>query len=869
MCILCVVQRWSRRLATMLPWLVIPLMALWALSQLLPPHLRFEITSPRLACLSVLLVTAFWYEILMPQLSVWRARRSFRLRERRRAEALELHKLRKTATRRCRNCLTPYRDQNPAGGRFMCFYCGHVSKRPVLDLPGGVAPSSGINGWICGQEWAAEGNGSWGSPVPRYWAGNSGGGDDRCMTERSYCGALIFVCKLMSCFFVSLRWILRKAFRAGSSIEDAADGDNKGLLRKRENVGNCQESRSEKARRKAEEKRQARLEKEMLEQEERKQREEVARLVEERRKLRDEILEAERIHSRGPGHDGDREKRKESDKKRQERRKEKDRDKGSSKSNSDVEECERRASRENEKKHEFDKKNENERKETTKTMTDKYKLQALEAGNATKAATGSKHKYFDRMKGSFLSSSRGFNGSYLFGRNAQSSAVGKVSKPSTGHMEHTQSSFIRKDTQFASHIAGKSTLTADDRISKSNFNKAVGSEVRTQQAPAPKKSWHHLFTCSSAVSPCDDMNTTNYLNHNGLSEAQSSQLTDQRVLHRHSVGNQINPMQQFPFSVYPAVNGSIGDNMIPRLSPSEPIINGQVNSALEEAEIFGEPCYVPDPSVLLGPVSDSLDNFPPDLVSGYDAQNKLEEPPYLESISTLADVSKPSPIESPFSKSRISEHAAIGQPPQTRKPKNEANHPNEENTWQMWGTPLAQDVLGLVTRPSSWFSPLGLKKSNQDDMVHTLSSSPMISQAAVQNHSLPGNHSCLNAHGVNYQSDGTFNLFSHALNENEMWIQETLFKPLPVNEESHLLPLNMMDKSARNETGYPNVNSTETGLPFDLPPANCWSKKDQAPGNSVPAQHTGSLFSTGPDVQSVWDFNQKGKNIATIPSSYK
>ena len=82
MCILCVVQRWSRRVATMLPWLVLPLIFFWALSQLLPPGLRFAIPSPRLACVVVLLLTLFWYEILMPKLSVWRARRSARLRER-------------------------------------------------------------------------------------------------------------------------------------------------------------------------------------------------------------------------------------------------------------------------------------------------------------------------------------------------------------------------------------------------------------------------------------------------------------------------------------------------------------------------------------------------------------------------------------------------------------------------------------------------------------------------------------------------------------------------------------------------------------------------------------------------------------------
>ncbi|GLT55758.1 hypothetical protein SLA2020_288510 [Shorea laevis] len=88
MCLLCVIQKWSRRVATMLPWLVIPLIGLWvALSQLLPPAFRFDITSTRLACVFVLLVTLFWYEVLMPQLSARRVTRNARLREKKRSEA--------------------------------------------------------------------------------------------------------------------------------------------------------------------------------------------------------------------------------------------------------------------------------------------------------------------------------------------------------------------------------------------------------------------------------------------------------------------------------------------------------------------------------------------------------------------------------------------------------------------------------------------------------------------------------------------------------------------------------------------------------------------------------------------------------------
>ncbi|KAI6673309.1 hypothetical protein NL676_001215 [Syzygium grande] len=334
-------EKWSRRVATMLPWLVIPLIGLWALSQLLPPAFRFEITSPRLACVFVLLVTLFWYEILMPKLSAWRARRNAKLRERKKNEAIELQKLRKTATRRCRNCLTPYKDQNPGGGKFMCSYCGHISKRPVLDLP--VPPGMGISnsgiikdlvgkggkllngrvwsdgGWMCGQDWLENGNWAGGSFATksgswRRTANRVFGGDDHCLAENSYSGVVIFSCKLLTSFFLSIRWLWRKIFRSSSLGEDAAlDAEHRGMLTKRDG-GNSYESRSEKARRKAEEKRQARLERELLEEEERKQREEVARLVEERRKLRDEKTEAEKDSGKGASPNKERDRRREAEK---------------------------------------------------------------------------------------------------------------------------------------------------------------------------------------------------------------------------------------------------------------------------------------------------------------------------------------------------------------------------------------------------------------------------------------------------------------------------------------------------------------------------------------------------------------------------
>lgn len=500
MCILCVIQKWSRRVATMLPWLVIPLIGLWALSQILPPAFRFEITSPRLACVFVLLVTLFWYEILMPQLSAWRVRRNARLREKKRFEAIELHKMRKTATRRCRNCLTAYRDQNPGGGRFMCSYCGHISKRPVLDLPvppGGMGISnSGIikdlvgkggkilngkgwseNGWMCGQDWLE--NGNWvGGPIAgksNYWRKNGSGifgGDENCLAEKSYSGVVIFACKLLTSFFLSIRWLWRKIFRITSSGEDtSSDAEHRVMLAKRgENGANYHESRGEKARRKAEEKRQARLEKELLEEEERKQREEVARLVEERRRLRDEKTEAEKERGKTSPTIKEKDSKKEAERKRQERKKEKD--KGSSKSNSDAEELEKKAGKENERKRDLDKRSEVDRREHQKSGADIVKGHIMETGYGGKNASTNNFsrgnagtRYLDRMKGTFLSSSKAFGGGSFFGKGANTPTVAKENK-SNNSVDHFHHSAYKKDFHPSERVAGKIPNGDDKNIGR-------------------------------------------------------------------------------------------------------------------------------------------------------------------------------------------------------------------------------------------------------------------------------------------------------------------------------------------------------------------------------------------------------------------
>lgn len=411
------------------------------------------------------------------------------VRERKRFEAIEMQKLRKTATRRCRNCLTPYRDQNPGGGKFMCSYCGHVSKRPVLDLP--VPPGLGLSnsgilkglvgksgkilngkswsdsGWTCGQDWVENGNWVGGSFPGKssYWSKNGSGGyeGDHCLAKKSYFRVFVFACKALTAIYRSIMWLCRKIFRISSSRDDASvDAERRGMLDKRgENGGNCQESKGEKARRKAEEKRQARLEKELLEEEERKQREEVARLVEERRRLRDEKMEAEKERGKGCS-PKERESKKESEKRHQDKKKERDR--GSSKSNSDAEELEKRAGKEGER----NKRNENDRREQ-KFGSEFSKAQNTEAGHGFKGANANNHnrgntgtRYFDRMRGTFLSSSRAFTGGGFFGKSTNPSTAPKEHKSCTS-IDHVQAYAPRREPPQSDRFSVKPNLNGDDR----------------------------------------------------------------------------------------------------------------------------------------------------------------------------------------------------------------------------------------------------------------------------------------------------------------------------------------------------------------------------------------------------------------------
>ncbi|KAJ3669421.1 hypothetical protein LUZ60_011371 [Juncus effusus] len=657
MCILCVVQRWSRRVASMLPYLVIPLMLLWALSHFLPPGFRFEATSPRIACAAVLLMTLLWYEFLLPRLSAWRARRSARLRELRREQALELQKLRKTATRRCRNCLSPYRDQNPGGGgRFMCSNCGHVSKRPVLELPGHAGNFGEKGGWFCSQFLSSEtGNG--------YWLEDSNNNSNNNSAQENAFPLGCKIGKILSFFCLVFKWVCRRVFGFGSSGENGSSDNDSKRNKRGENGGNLQESKTDKARRKAEEKRLARLEKEMLEEEERKQREEVARLVEERRKLRDEKLEAEE-KSKGVTPIGEREGKKEHDKKRQERERRREsnnqKDKMSNKSNSDCEEFEKKG-----------------RNVGTSHGTSKASHQQNGGGNNNNI--NNRRKYFG---GNF----RGFTGASFFGGSNQASnaasnttsvnkGVNKTSlnAASSNINNSNQSHVVKREGHTGTGTVHNAVPNGDDKNAETKINRPVQTDQQPpQQPPPPKKAWHQLFKRSLPVSvspsPTPQPLNPQTLNPQTLIPQTLNPNIDTYIAPPNNYFNPqrpaFKPQSLLPFPVYnPIITTNPNPNPNPNLSFHQ-----------SSTSLIFPPVRQPSPVPRSPPVE----------------SESFEDPDALSLLGNLPlgfippKMTKPSPIESPIAR------------PKSNNNSNDRVVRDGPGAWTLWGAPLTQNALGSV-----------------------------------------------------------------------------------------------------------------------------------------------------------------------------
>jgi hypothetical protein len=329
----------------------------------------------------------------------------------------------------------------------MCSTCGHISKRPVLELPTQVSNFGVKSRWLCSQFLSTDSS---------YWLDET----HKCSSQESSFSVGCKVGKIVSFCRLVLRWIARRLFGFGSSRDNASgDGDPK-RSKRGQSVASLQENKTEKARRKAEEKRLARLEKEMLEAEERKQREEVARLVEERRKLRDEKLEAEE-RSKGATPVGERDGKKEAERKRQDRERRKEKDRGSNKSNSDCEEIDKRSTVRETAKRKEDKKG------------DSFGICQVTGANKT-VQQSTRQKYFSTVAGNF----KGFSGASFFGGSHPSStpSAPSVSKgPKIGTGFGNQNYVVKRDGQIGSSTVQKVLSNGDDKSYEAKINRQVSS----------------------------------------------------------------------------------------------------------------------------------------------------------------------------------------------------------------------------------------------------------------------------------------------------------------------------------------------------------------------------------------------------------
>lgn len=294
----------------------------------------------------------------------------------------------------------------------------------------------------------------------------------------------------------------------------------------------------------------------------------------------------------------------------------------------------------------------------------------------------------------------------------------------------------------------------------------------------PKKSWHQLFSRSSSVSPCPDV-TASAHEINRKPEPNGAQISN-----AHNFLSQYPPLDSKPnlsqsmqFPVLSPVKGAPSNTAEHRFSTGHMLFYGP--EPLQESEQFED---YDDAIALLGPVSESLDNFPQDLDCGF-----------VSSDVTKESHPRPSPIESPLSRSR-----AIEENPMKPRQSSVAKGPdgsilpqanNEQGTWQMWGTPLVQETLGLQVPQNEWLLP----STNQI------------------------------SHGTNFLNGGTRNALRTSLNDSDPWQQKTPIQQLPPDIPNFLLPHNITGNALRNNFSFGSPNKSVRAHPFG-PPGLSWSK---------------------------------------------
>jgi X-X-X-Leu-X-X-Gly heptad repeat protein len=316
-----------------------------------------------------------------------------------------------------------------------------------------------------------------------------------------------------------------------------------------------------------------------------------------------------------------------------------------------------------------------------------------------------------------------------------------------------------------------------------------------------KKSWHQLFSRSASVSPYPTV-TASAREMNLLPEPNGAQINSAQNFLAQYPPLDSKLSQSMHSTGFPPVNGEPANIPLSH-SPAGhlPFFKEAEAALLEEPEQFEDPCYDPDAIALLGPVSVSLDNFPPDWDSRF-VLNDIPKEPHVRNPM-------PSPIECPLSRLRtVEENPMKSSHFSTAKGHNgsvSTEATNEQGTWQMWSTPLVQDSLGLRGPQAQWFLP------NTNQPNHG---------ANQLNHGT----NQLN-HGVNRLGGGTRSPLGAGLDDNGLWLQRSPFQQLPLDTESLFLSHNVSENAIHNDFGFGSPNKAARVHPFRSPdPGHSWSK---------------------------------------------
>jgi hypothetical protein len=321
--------------------------------------------------------------------------------------------------------------------------------------------------------------------------------------------------------------------------------------------------------------------------------------------------------------------------------------------------------------------------------------------------------------------------------------------------------------------------------------------------------WHQLFTRSSPVPQSSNTNTNVICRPNSKTQAESKspQSSGQSPVTQ-SFNNPIHFGLPSPFNISTHPNGGSTSSSL-GFSPAieqlfSPVRNTSHDFRHDEQELFEDPCYDPDPASLLGPVSESLENFQLDLGTGFGTDMELAKPHSLKNISAGSDFNKLSPIESPLSREK---HAS---------PADDAAA-SDKGTWQMWSTsPLGQEGLGLVGGPGSWLLSSPMNVPNKDDFMLPSAQKTMVSLFNNDNNMISNTHSPQNVFVPNGHSGGNISPVTSS-SSYDPWSQSTLFPPFSSGFNGH-------EGATQNEIMYGSPNGSASNHVLEGSSANSWSK---------------------------------------------